>query len=149
MLTAGVTAPPPTIAAADAVPPAWVEERLAVLDPAAGDLSAWQVGVAGTETDADGPDDGDEPVFFDVTLDDGRVAHCWRAACQPYQNCVFSSGLVSGIDPDTVYVRLAKEGHAPTTIFLRPDEAQALAWLINGTLWSQAMLDKDGETQTP
>jgi len=73
---------------------------------------------------------------FPVELDDGRVARCWEAQRQPYTNCVLSAGLVNGIEPDTVYLRMDKENEEPLTLFLRPDEMQALAWLLNGTLWS-------------
>lgn len=85
----------------------------------------------------------DKQIEFEVTLDDGRVAKCWEADRQEYSDCVFSSGLVEGIDPDTIYLQLEREGVEPTTLFVRPDEAQALAWLLNGALWSQSMLELD------
>jgi len=79
---------------------------------------------------------------FDVELDDGRIAHCWQAQSQPYQGCTFSAGLVEGIEPDTVYLQLARDGEdEPLTLFLRPDEMLAITWICNGTLWSQAIME--------
>jgi len=84
---------------------------------------------------------------FDVELADGRTAHCWQAQSQPYQNCMFSAGLVEGIEPDTTYLQLARDGEdEPLTLFLRPDEMLAIIWVCNGTLWSQAMME-DGGTE--
>ena len=61
-------------------------------------------------------------------------------ARQPYKNCVFSAGFVEGHPVDTLYVRLARDGDGePTTILLRPDEAQAICWVLNGALWSDQM----------
>lgn len=81
---------------------------------------------------------------FDFELDDGRIAHCWQAQKQEYADCVFSAGLVEGLGADTIYLRLEREaGDDVFTIFLRPDEAQAIAWLLNGTLWSQQMMEKE------
>jgi hypothetical protein len=65
-------------------------------------------------------------------------------------NCVFSAGFVEGEgkpEVDTIYVRLQKDGVNPTTLFLRPDEAQILAWIASGVVWSHlmdVMGDKDG-----
>ena len=39
---------------------------------------------------------------------------------------------------DTLYVRLERDGE-DTTLLLRPDEAQAIAWVLNGVLWSNEM----------
>lgn len=79
---------------------------------------------------------------FDVTLDDGRIAHCWQALEQPYEGARFSAGLVEGIDPDAFYLRLER-GEGTTTIFLRRDEALALAWLLTGALWSGDMMGSE------
>jgi hypothetical protein len=57
---------------------------------------------------------------------------------QPYANCTFSAGFVSGHEVDTLYLRL-KRGDDDTTILLRPDEAAALAWCLTGVLWSERM----------
>jgi len=86
--------------------------------------------------------------LFDVTLDDGRVARCWRAISQPYANCTFSAGLVEGIEPDTLYLTVKCDGDdedEPWMLFLRPDEMQAIAWICNGALWSAQMLEGDKE----
>lgn len=79
-----------------------------------------------------------EDVTFDLELDDGRVAHCWEAASQPYQNCVISAGLVEGAEPDTLYLRFARDGE-PSTFLLRPDEMMAVLYVGAGALWSAEM----------
>jgi hypothetical protein len=76
------------------------------------------------------------PIEFDVELDDGRIAHCWKAQSQPYLDCEFSAGLVEGVDPDVLYLRLDREKGEPLTLFLRPDELQAIIWVATGALWS-------------
>ena len=61
-------------------------------------------------------------------------------ARQPYLDCVFSAGFVKGHPVDTLYVRLERDSESePTTILLRPDEAQAICWVLNGALWSDQM----------
>ncbi len=83
-------------------------------------------------------------VQFDFHLDGDRVAHCWQVQAQPYQDCTFSAGLVEGLEPDTIYFRFERSGEEPYMFFLRPDEALAIAWLLNGALWSQSVIiDKD------
>ena len=57
-------------------------------------------------------------------------------------NCIFSAGFVDGENKpevDTIYVRLEKDGVDPTTLLLRPDEAQVLAWISSGVVWSHLM----------
>jgi len=76
---------------------------------------------------------------FDIELDDGRVAHCREAIAQPYQNCRFSAGVVSGIEPDTVYLKLKRDGREPSYFFFRPDELMAVIWCASGALWSHEM----------
>lgn len=78
----------------------------------------------------------------DVTFTEnfgGRAAHCWESGRQEYTDCVFSAGLVSGIEPDTIYLRLMRD--EPTTLFLRPDEAQAIITILSGALWSSQIAD--------
>lgn len=82
-----------------------------------------------------------EDVRFDYALDDGRVAKCWRATSQPYEDCEFSAGLVEGIEPDTLYLRLFRNDN-DWMIFLRQDEMQAIAWICNGALWSALLTHK-------
>jgi len=84
-----------------------------------------------------------EPCEFEVTLADGRIAHCWQALEQPYEDCTFSAGLVTGIEPDTLYLRIQRDGEEPTMLFLRPDEVLALIWVTSGALWSAEMLAMD------
>jgi len=87
-------------------------------------------------------------VRFDIKLDEDRLASCWRAAVQSYQNCEFSAGLVSGIPPDTIYLRLDKNERGPTTIFLTPDEALAIINVLTGALWSKEIMGETGEERT-
>ena len=63
---------------------------------------------------------------------------------QGRNNCIFSAGFVKGRNKqraDISYVRLEKNGVEPTTPLLRPDEAQALAWVASGVVWSHLMED--------
>jgi hypothetical protein len=80
---------------------------------------------------------------FDFQLEDGRVAHCWRATQQEYADCTFSAGLVDGIDPDTFYLCLQRSDDGPMMIFMRPDEAAAILYVLTGAAWSAAMIDHD------
>lgn len=57
-------------------------------------------------------------------------------------NCIISAGFVEGKNKpivDVIYVRLEKDGVDPTILLLRPDEAQALAWVSCGVVWSYLM----------
>jgi hypothetical protein len=57
-------------------------------------------------------------------------------------NCIFSAGFVEGGDKpkeDIIYIRLEKDGIEPTVLLLRPDEAQILAWIASGVVWSHLM----------
>ena len=85
-----------------------------------------------------------ESIDFEVELDDGRIAKCWRATHQEYKDCDFSAGLVEGIEPDVLYLRIEGKGE-PLTIFLRPDEMLAVQYSIAGALWSWSMLGYDNE----
>ena len=53
-------------------------------------------------------------------------------------DCIFSGGFVVGHPVDTVYLKWEKNGVEPYVILLRPDEMQAIAWIANGVLWSDA-----------
>lgn len=56
---------------------------------------------------------------------------------QEYGNgVVLSAGHVLGHPWDTMYLSAAGGVDGDVTILLRPDEMSALAWCINGTLWS-------------
>jgi hypothetical protein len=60
-------------------------------------------------------------------------------------NCVISAGFVKGDNKpgvDTCYIRLEKDGVEPTTLLLRPDEMQSIAWVASGAIWSHLMSDK-------
>ena len=84
-------------------------------------------------------------VTFDLKLDDGRIAHCWRACVQEYANCNISAGLVEGIEPDTFYLRFERDEEEPMTIFARPDELLAVMYVCSGALWSQEILERDSD----
>lgn len=79
----------------------------------------------------------------DVTFDmnfGNRIAHCQESNRQEYADCVFSAGLVSGIEPDTIYLEFWRNNE-PTTFFLRPDEAQVIITILSGALWSSQIAD--------
>lgn len=62
-------------------------------------------------------------------------------------NCVISAGFVEGEkipEVDKIYLRLEKDGVEPTIIYLRPDEAQIIAWITSGVIWSYLMDLKSG-----
>lgn len=57
-------------------------------------------------------------------------------------SCIIRGGFVEGENKpsvDTIFLRLEKEGVEPTTLLLRPDEMQAIAWIASGTVWSHLM----------
>ena len=54
-------------------------------------------------------------------------------------NCIISAGFVEGEskpEVDIIYIRLEKDKVQPTVLLLRPDEAQAIAWISSGVIWS-------------
>lgn len=60
-------------------------------------------------------------------------------------DCVISAGFVEGDNKppvDTCYLRLEKNGVEPTTLLLRPDEMQSIAWVASGAIWSHLMSEK-------
>lgn len=80
---------------------------------------------------------------FDIEFE-GRIAHCTQIISQPYENCIFSTGAVKGIEPDTLYFMVKRDDQDdPYMLFLRPDEMQAIAWLCNGALWSMQMFEQE------
>ena len=99
------------------------------------DSDVWTIELRGDDFDCQ----------FPVELDDGRVALCWEAQRQPYADCVFSTGLVSDVEPDVLYLRLCKDSKEPLTLFLRRDEMQAIAWLCSGALWALEIVGRKGE----
>lgn len=63
-------------------------------------------------------------------------------------NCIISAGFVEGDNKpevDTIYIRLEKDHVDPTVLLLRPDEAQAIAWISSGVIWSHLMELKNRE----
>lgn len=63
-------------------------------------------------------------------------------------NCIFSSGLVHGVEPDVIYLRWEKEGEKQTMLLLRPDEAMRIAALLANAVWSHQMIAIDAQWQT-
>jgi len=60
-------------------------------------------------------------------------------------DCIVRGGYVEGKNKppvDTIFLRLEKRGTSPTTLLLRPDEMQAIAWVASGTIWSYLMDNK-------
>lgn len=80
---------------------------------------------------------------FEVTLDDGRIAKCWRAKGLPYKDGEFSAGLVEGIEPDEVYLCLEVDGNEPLILFLRTDEMLAILFVCAGALWSKDVIREE------
>jgi hypothetical protein len=61
-------------------------------------------------------------------------------------NCVIKAGFVEGDNKpevDTTFLRLEKDGVEPTTLLLRPDELQMIAWVATGVIWSHLMNGKE------
>lgn len=60
-------------------------------------------------------------------------------------NCVVRAGFVEGENKpkvDTLFIRLEKDGVEATTLLLRPDEMQMIAWVAAGAVWSHLMNEK-------
>ena len=55
---------------------------------------------------------------------------------QPYVNCKFSAGVVTGHPVDNLYFQAEKDGKITTQLLLRRDEMLAIAWVIIGVLWT-------------
>lgn len=72
----------------------------------------------------------------------GRTGHFWQACKQAYSNCEFTAGLIKGLEPDTIYMRIDGDGRKPSTIFLRPDEATAILYVLSGALWSSNIMTR-------
>lgn len=61
-------------------------------------------------------------------------------------SCIIRAGFVTGESKppeDTIFLRLEKDGVVPTTLLLRPDEAQSIAWCAAGAIWSHLMKEKE------
>ena len=67
--------------------------------------------------------------------------HFTEVIRQEYSNCKFSAGMVEGHPVDTMYLRLKRDGKIDTDLLLRPDEAAALAWCLNGALWTKLIAE--------
>lgn len=80
-------------------------------------------------------------IKFTMDVPGRGTATCWRAEHQEYKDCMFSAGLVEGIPPDTIYMKIEGERYEPYIIFLRPDEALAWARVLMGALWSTSLIE--------
>ncbi len=61
-------------------------------------------------------------------------------------DCIIYGGFVQGRNKppvDTMFLRLEKNGVEPTTLLLRPDEMQTIAWIASGVVWSYLMKNKE------
>jgi hypothetical protein len=70
-------------------------------------------------------------------------ATCTELIRQEYtgNNCVLSGGAVKNakVPEDVFYIRMEKDGEEPLTVFMRPDEIAAMAWICSGLMYSYAM----------
>jgi len=80
---------------------------------------------------------------FDYPLGDGRVAHCIQVASQSYSDCEFSAGLVEGVPPEAVYIKLQRHGAEPSYWFMMRDEFEAMIHVMSGALWSLSLKELD------
>ncbi len=78
---------------------------------------------------------------FEIETAKGK-ASCYQAVDQLYKRGGFSAGLVEGIEPDTLYLRVHPSKGDEITLLLRPDEIQAIVWVCAGALWSHEMLEE-------
>ena len=76
-----------------------------------------------------------------------RKGHFWKAEEQPYKNCEFSAGIVTGLEPDTIYMRIDGDNRKPITIVLRPDEALAIQYVLAGAIWSKQIQELKKKTK--
>jgi len=92
--------------------------------------------------------DAPECQTFDHKIDDGRVAHCEEMRAERYQDCRFSAGTCTGVDPDTVFLSVANDsGEKDMMIFLRPDEMVCLMAASVDTMWCERVnqLHEEGD----
>lgn len=57
-------------------------------------------------------------------------------------NCIFAAGTVEGHSVDTMWFSWQRDGDPGGMLLMRPDEMAALAWCINGVLWSHLLDSK-------
>jgi hypothetical protein len=73
------------------------------------------------------------------------VWHGYNVKCSPvgrqeYSNCYIESGTVKGHPTDTIYLKVCNDDMPePSILLLRPDEAEAIIWVLSGVLWNQEM----------
>lgn len=80
---------------------------------------------------------------------DNEGLHFREICKQEYSknNCIFSSGEVTGHPVDTLYICWQKDEDDGGMLLLRPDEMAAIAWICAGSLFSLHLgeLCADGE----
>ena len=64
---------------------------------------------------------------------------CWKVESQPYKDCIFSAGLIND-DTEKIYLSLVRYPDKDEwSLYLRRDEALAIAHVLLGALWSDEM----------
>lgn len=74
---------------------------------------------------------------FNITID-GICHDCHPVCRQEYKDCYFEAGFIDENPTDPAYLLLHRDGDE-TLIYLRMDEIAAIAWVINGLLWTDEM----------
>ena len=80
---------------------------------------------------------------FVVTIE-GKQYDCHPVTRQEYKDCYFETGFIDNHPKDPMYLLLHRNGEE-TFIYMRHDEIAAIAWVLTGLLWSDAM----NEQRTP
>ena len=73
----------------------------------------------------------------------GKEVYCSRWAAVKYRNGLFSTGIAKGIEPDTVYLRVDRDGCDPVVMYSRPDELLAVISVCAQVLW-ELQVPRDG-----
>jgi hypothetical protein len=84
----------------------------------------------------------DEPINVTKEFQSIGGFHCVETVRQDYSNCAFSAGIVTDHPTANVYMRfdpVGVQGQEAQYIFLREDEALAMAWCLVGACWTRAM----------
>lgn len=90
--------------------------------------------------------ESDKPGTDEFELhDNNTIIKCKTLISQPYSDCVFSAGSVSGAEPDSIFFRLDRAEQHPSyyNLLLRPDEAQAMIWCLAGAVWSNLIGEEE------
>ena len=73
---------------------------------------------------------------------------------QPYSNGKYiAGGILEGHPDDTVYLHFGRDGvEGGAEIFLRPDEAASIVWILGACLYSETLrmdIELHPDAQTP